>query len=60
MMDLTIHQRTAVVNKRAGKAVSVAALAVVSLFLGGCATFDRFSGGGSLSGCEPGSGCGSK
>ena len=48
MMDLTIHQRTAVVNKRAGKAVSVAALAVVSLFLGGCATFDRFSGGGSL------------
>jgi len=44
LMGLAIRRRATVVKKKAGKAASVAAVAIGSLFLGGCASFGGDSG----------------
>jgi len=44
--DLVIRRRATVVKKGAGKAASVAAVAIASLFLGGCASIGGASSGG--------------
>ena len=48
LMGLAIRRRAKLVKKNAGKLVNIAALTVTSLLLGGCASFDGPSGGGSL------------
>jgi len=39
LMGLAIRRRTQIVTKKAGKAASVAGVAIGSMFLGGCSTF---------------------
>jgi len=49
LTGLALRSRTRIVNRKAGKATSVAVVAIGSLFLGGCSSLGNFGGFGKIS-----------